>query len=598
MTKLFLPQKFSFKFWTAQTVRRLFALSQLVILFKLGALCQPIPTAEIVGFDMLNSDCSFAVYQGKIFFNAQEASYNNYLLSYDGSSVVQEAGPWTNSSGTDIEFLTVFDGDLYFTAKDDVYGYELWKFDGTNTECIDINPGSGSSAPHDLIVYNNKLYFSTCCVFDGIYSYDGTTLTQEAQVYGLNASSSNGFYEYQGQLYFSGLDLSLGEELWSFDGTSASLVADIFPGSPDSEPGYFLEYDGNLYFSARLDYNGVQMELCVYDGSSVNLAADIDTNFYNGVPMQSIPIPLAVFDGKMYLQALHAGLGFELWTFDGQTAELVEDLYPGLEHSYPDHFVEFDGALYFVATDSAYGKELRSYDGSNSINLVADLVPGTGSSLPRKPIIFNNDLHFVAYDGPTFSWYRLNASATTSCQASFSLHPDPLGTPHLWYAIDSSTASGQLTYEWDWGDGNISTGSNPTHIFDTAGYYNICLTVTDLVNNCSDTYCDNSTYIYKTMQMVTVNVVDELPTGIEAGQLEHGIAFYPNPTDERIQIDIGQGLKEVEILAYNNIGELIQTEVRKGAGIIDYLLPEASGIYLLQLRFSDDQISMFKVLKK
>ncbi len=38
-----------------------------------------------------------------------------------------------------------------------------------------------------------------------------------------------------------------------------------------------------------------------------------------------------------------------------------------------------------------------------------------------------------------------------------------------------------LTYDWDWGDGTSSTdvGSTPTHTYDAAGIYDVCLTVTD-----------------------------------------------------------------------------------------------------------------------
>ncbi len=45
-----------------------------------------------------------------------------------------------------------------------------------------------------------------------------------------------------------------------------------------------------------------------------------------------------------------------------------------------------------------------------------------------------------------------------------------------------------LTYEWTFGDGEISTDKNPSHNYLTEGIFTVCLTVTD-VNGCTDIYC-------------------------------------------------------------------------------------------------------------
>lgn len=44
-----------------------------------------------------------------------------------------------------------------------------------------------------------------------------------------------------------------------------------------------------------------------------------------------------------------------------------------------------------------------------------------------------------------------------------------------------------LTYTWDFGDGTKATGDNVTHAFDTAGTYNVTLTVDDSEYNDTDT---------------------------------------------------------------------------------------------------------------
>ncbi|MFK7770498.1 MAG: PKD domain-containing protein [Saprospiraceae bacterium] len=45
-----------------------------------------------------------------------------------------------------------------------------------------------------------------------------------------------------------------------------------------------------------------------------------------------------------------------------------------------------------------------------------------------------------------------------------------------------------LTYEWTFGDGEISIDKNPTHEYLSEGTFTVCLTVTD-VNGCTDSYC-------------------------------------------------------------------------------------------------------------
>jgi ELWxxDGT repeat protein len=58
--------------------------------------------------------------------------------------------------------LTVFNGLLYFSADDGAHGRELWSYDGVNTPSMvaDINPGQYGSGVSELKVYNNRLYFS------------------------------------------------------------------------------------------------------------------------------------------------------------------------------------------------------------------------------------------------------------------------------------------------------------------------------------------------------------------------------------------------------------------------------------------------------
>lgn len=73
------------------------------------------------------------------------------------------------------------------------------------------------------------------------------------------------------------------------------------------------------------------------------------------------------------------------------------------------------------------------------------------------------------------------------CIADFTYSAGPGGLTHF-----LSTSSGQnLSYTWDFGDGTTGTNAYPAHAYSSAGVYLVCLTVTDSINGCTDTYCDN-----------------------------------------------------------------------------------------------------------
>jgi ELWxxDGT repeat protein len=114
-------------------------------------------------------------------------------------------------------------------------------------------------------------------------------------------------------LYFSadGGD-GAGYELWKYDGTSASRVADIWGGPDNSLPASLGVYKGALYFSADgSDGDGAGYELWKYDGTSASRVADIW-----GGPDSSLPASLVVYNGALYFSADGGDVaGNELWRY-------------------------------------------------------------------------------------------------------------------------------------------------------------------------------------------------------------------------------------------------------------------------------------------
>ncbi|MFN0187613.1 MAG: PKD domain-containing protein [Bacteroidia bacterium] len=72
-----------------------------------------------------------------------------------------------------------------------------------------------------------------------------------------------------------------------------------------------------------------------------------------------------------------------------------------------------------------------------------------------------------------------------NCDAQFQYF-DSLGT-YFFFPISNPN----YYYHWNFGDGFVSNAMYPNHYYSSSGWYNVCLTVIDSLNNCSDTWCDS-----------------------------------------------------------------------------------------------------------
>jgi ELWxxDGT repeat protein len=212
----------------------------------------------------------FIQYAGQLYFNAcGTPGQGSELWRTNGLGAPTEAARIYPNNGSSPENFAVYNNQLYFSAYDGVHGRELWRFDGTSAAlAADIVSGGpySSSNPNNLAAYNGKLYFSANDGVHGyeLWSFDGTTAQMVAEINPtadpgngdtfLMDSSPQDLTVFNGLLYFSADDGVHGRELWSFDGTTASLVADLNPGQYGSYASELTVYDGKLYFSADNGY--------------------------------------------------------------------------------------------------------------------------------------------------------------------------------------------------------------------------------------------------------------------------------------------------------------------------------------------------------
>ncbi|MEW6094083.1 MAG: hypothetical protein AB1531_08980, partial [Chloroflexota bacterium] len=211
---------------------------------------------------------------------------------------------------------------------------------------------------------------------------------------------------YDGVLYFAADDGSHGVELWMYDGTTTSLVADIFPGVDTygyinhSNPSNLIIFGDDLYFSAE-GASGV--ELYRYE-PDLGTATLIDVNPGSG---SSTPTDFVVFDNALYFLAENPTYGVELWKCDGTTLSVV-DIRSGTASSNPAYPVVYDNVLYFSADGDGSGNEFWSYDGS-ILALVEDLNTSGGSN-PSGLNVYDSLLYFMADDGSGYALYEYDGS--------------------------------------------------------------------------------------------------------------------------------------------------------------------------------------------
>ena len=321
------------------------------------------------------------------------------------ASFVADPDPLT--SGSDPGQMTEFDGDLYFTAKTEALGRELYKTDGTEAGTVlvkDIIPGSSGSSPTNLTVVGGSLFF---VAGSGIWKTDGTEAgtTQVKAV--SNRNTVRHLTNLNGTLLFvEGND----PEIWRSDGTEAGTV------KVTTNAGWvysMVAVGGYAYFSDYSD-SGIGEELYRTDGTAAGteLVKDIRPNLSSG------PGNLTNVGGTLYFTANDGSTGVELYKSDGTAAGtvLVKDIRASGSSS-PGNLTNVDGTLYFTANDGSTGVELYKSDGTAAGTvLVKDIYSGAPFSSPTNLTASDGKLFFKAADATAYSdlWVSDGTAAGTT----------------------------------------------------------------------------------------------------------------------------------------------------------------------------------------
>ncbi|HAK70028.1 MAG TPA: hypothetical protein DCM15_01500 [Cryomorphaceae bacterium] len=194
---------------------------------------------------------------------------------------------------------------------------------------------------------------------------------------------------------------------------------------------------------------------------------------------------------------------------------------------------------------------------------------GMGTHTTQLTSSSDHNLEYVYYNAYTFVadsviWTPappLNAAYTLSLAGGLTYNFTDLSTPN------------PTAWAWDFGDGSTSILQNPSHTYTSTGNFIVQLTVT--------TDCG-----LKSTSTTFNNI------GLDENGLENAI-FYPNPTEDVLNIALGQNEGSAVVEIHNVLGALISVSeyanVSSTIRIDLSMLP--SGVYRVSLRTEDRSTS-------
>ena len=301
----------------------------------------------------------------------------------------------------------------YFVAKHQgSFTISLWKTDGTKAGTsmvkdlgnIVIPPGGGNLNALPMIAFNNAIYF----VFEDsngseIWKSDGTSagtkILKDIRP-GSNSSSPNGLCVFNNYLYFYANDGVNGNELWRTDGSAngTALFKDIYPSSISSFAGTaasLFVFKNNLYFGAQGTHDeGV--ELYKSDGTVNGTALFLDINTTQQA--SSFPGYLEQTDDYFIFRATNSTLGTETWRSNGTVAGtyVLKDLNPGTGNTFAYSPMRLDNKITFVTYSTQEGSEIWITDGSTAnTKILKEINPGSTDSYVGPIINAGNHIYFV-----------------------------------------------------------------------------------------------------------------------------------------------------------------------------------------------------------
>lgn len=394
------------------------------------------------GYYSLVSDIEGLIFEvgNQILFLSDDGVHGLELWSTDGTesgtSMVKDINEGSaNGIGISTAYgAIVYNDELYFPGNEDAYGTELWKSDGTPEGTVlvkNIRYEGASSRPNDFLIFNDLLYFQADegWIQGGLgvelYVTDGTEAGTN-RVTDINPGSTSADPReliHAGDFFYFIADVGAGTSLWKSDGTpgGTTMVKDGFYAIYDDR---MAAHENQLYFAADDDISGT--ELWTSDGTAAGtfLLKDIEEGSGGSWPKQ-----LTIMNGHLYCVADTDVEGDRIWTSDG-TVEGTQLF----STDYGNYMTAFQNQLIYNGPNpSSFGQVLMYNDGTAAGTGIVDVPNGVELNKPSQYTAFKGKLYFVAFDyeyGREMWVYTPAETTTTSTrevlsQNNFEVNPNP-----------------------------------------------------------------------------------------------------------------------------------------------------------------------------
>ncbi|MBU6413508.1 MAG: hypothetical protein KGS45_08540 [Planctomycetes bacterium] len=412
--------------------------------------------------------------------NAQGIELHRTDGTAANTTIVADLTPGAN--GTSITTVVTNGSRLFLVATvPNTIGTELYISDGSTITPVDIATGAASSNPASLTILGSTCYFTASTLASGneLWKSDGTvngTLLAADIIPGASSSLPTNLSTHDGNLYFAAMgrdanNVNIGNELFVYDGTAATLVADIFPGSNSSSPTRVITHGPDAYFSAidstfssRLYRTrgtagttvsiapSLRLNLSGGGGATIDMASTANGVVFRAQPNNQTPFSIWVTDGTVgnatnissvypngsttsgtsaYMTPLGDGrvifsgatstMNFEPWITDGTVNGTFElrDIWTTAQGSSPQTFVPWNDQFAFLATALGTYRELYATQGTPS------------STIPLLAIPPGNDERNISTFTPWSGGGALIAASNTSTPFQVLNIPSPGAAPEI-----------------------------------------------------------------------------------------------------------------------------------------------------------------------
>ena len=154
------------------------------------------------------------------------------------------------------------------------------------------------------------------------------------------------------------------------------------------------------------------------------------------------------------------------------------------------------------------------------------------------------------------------------------------------YVFLNASRNAQTLY-WDFGDGTKDTGSNPLHRYDSAGTYEVCLSVINECREQADCMCQ------------TIKVSSTQTSVQKANNEEPAITLAPNPVSSQLRIESkGKEIDKIQVVSPQ--GHLLKEAKPKTStkGVYRLSVQEFSQRVLIIKLIGKNYVQIKKVLKR